>query len=235
MIAALALLGAALVVFGAVVLLLFPDRPGGKIGFRGLNVSSTGAGLPLIVLGVALVVTAVALPKPNLISRGGPVTGDPVTANPTTGDAAPPNVPGPDSAPASDCTTKFFAESPPVPTMRIRPLELGARTRLVLGPGETQSSEFGLVLVDVLGSAEPQVLGAITVIRRPGVGFSVLRAVDDKTCQPVGLSVKKAPGVPAPAALGNHVNLLLRLGGDPYLLTLSSDGQVVVGELHLRR
>lgn len=228
MIAALALLGAALVVFGAVVLLLFPDRPGGKIGFRGLNVSSTGAGLPLIVLGVALVVTAVALPKP--ISRGDPITGDPVTS-----DAAPPNVPGPDSTPASDCTTKFFAESPPVPTTRIRPLELGARTRHVLGPGESQSSEFGLVLVDVLRSAEPKVLGAITVIRRPGVGFSVLRAVDDKTCQPVGLSVDKAPGVPAPAALGDYVNLLLRLGGDPYLLTLSRDAQVVVGELHLRR
>lgn len=200
--------------------------------------SSTGAGLPLIVLGVALVVTAVALP--NLISRGDPVTGDPVTANPATndpatGDVAPPNVPGPDSAPASDCTTKFFAEKPPVPTTRIRPLELGARTRHVLGPGETQSSEFGLVLVDVLGSAEPRVLGAITAIRRSGVGFSVLRAVDDKTCQPVGLSVENAPGVPAPAALGNYVNLLLRLGGDPYLLTLSSDGQVVVGELHLRR
>lgn len=34
MIVALALLGVVLVVFGAVVLLLFPDRPGGKIGVR---------------------------------------------------------------------------------------------------------------------------------------------------------------------------------------------------------
>lgn len=131
MIAALALLGAALVVFGAVVLLLFPDRPGGNIGFRGLNVSSTGAGLPLIVLGVALVVTAVALP--NLTSRGDPVTGDVAT-----GDVAPPNGLGFDSVPASDCTTKFFAENPPVPTTRIRPLELGARTRHVLGPGNAE-------------------------------------------------------------------------------------------------
>lgn len=102
------------------------------------------------------------------------------------------------------------------------------------GP-ETQSSEFGLVLVDVLGSAEPKVLGAIAVIRRPGVGLSVLRAVDDETCQPVGLSVEEAPGVPAPAALGDYVNLLLRLGGDPYLLTLSRDPTTVVGELHLQR
>lgn len=47
--------------------------------------------------------------------------------------------------------------------------------------------------------------------------------------------MENAPGVPAPAALGDDVNLLLRLGGDPYLLTLSRDAQVVVGELHLRR
>lgn len=178
MIVALALLGVALVVFGAVVLLLFPDRPGGKIGFRGLNVSSTGAGLPLIVLGVALVVTAVAIP--NLTGRGDPITGDAATGDPTTGDVATPKVPGPDGVPASECTTKFFAEKPPVPATRIRPLELGARTREVLGPGETQSGEFGLVLVDVLGTAEPKVLGAITAIRQPGVGFSVRRAVDNR-------------------------------------------------------
>lgn len=72
----------------------------------------------------------------------------------------------------------------------------------MLGPGEPQSRAFGLVLVDVLGSAELQVLGAITAIRRPGVGFSVLRAVDEKTCQPVGLSVDAAPGVPASRRAG---------------------------------
>lgn len=37
------------------MLLRFPDRPGGRIVWRGMEVSSAGAGLPLIVLGVAVV------------------------------------------------------------------------------------------------------------------------------------------------------------------------------------
>lgn len=54
----LLLLGAALVGFGALVLLKFPDRPGGKLAWRGFEVNSAGAGLPLIVLGVVTTVIA---------------------------------------------------------------------------------------------------------------------------------------------------------------------------------
>jgi hypothetical protein len=36
--------GIAVAVFGALVLLRFPDRPGGKIAWQGLEVSSVGAG-----------------------------------------------------------------------------------------------------------------------------------------------------------------------------------------------
>jgi hypothetical protein len=67
-----ALLGLAIVVaaFGALVLLRFPERPGGTIAWKGLNVSSKGAGLPLIVLGVvAAGFAAIHLPsRPNAVT-----------------------------------------------------------------------------------------------------------------------------------------------------------------------
>ena len=47
--------GAATAAFGAVVLVKFPDRPGGRIAWRGLEVSSAGAGLPMIVIGIGCV------------------------------------------------------------------------------------------------------------------------------------------------------------------------------------
>lgn len=54
----LLLLGVAVVGFGSLVLLKFPDRPGGKLAWRGFEVNSAGAGLPLIVLGVVTTVIA---------------------------------------------------------------------------------------------------------------------------------------------------------------------------------
>ncbi len=52
----LLIVGLGLVVFGAFVLIWMPTRPGGTIGTRWFEVSSVGAGLPLIVLGVAAIV-----------------------------------------------------------------------------------------------------------------------------------------------------------------------------------
>jgi multisubunit Na+/H+ antiporter MnhG subunit len=54
----LVVVGIAVAVFGALVLLRFPDRPGGKIAWRGFEVSSVGTGLPLIALGVAALALA---------------------------------------------------------------------------------------------------------------------------------------------------------------------------------
>jgi branched-chain amino acid transport system substrate-binding protein len=51
----LAVVGVALVVFGALVTLKFPDRPGGDLRILGIEVRSPAAGLPLIVLGVAAI------------------------------------------------------------------------------------------------------------------------------------------------------------------------------------
>lgn len=46
------IVGGLLVIFGLLVLVKFPDRPGGKVALGKFEVSSTGAGLPLVALGV---------------------------------------------------------------------------------------------------------------------------------------------------------------------------------------
>jgi hypothetical protein len=88
-----------------------------------------------------------------------------------------------------------------------------------------------MVLVDVV-PATPEVLGAVTLIHRPTAGFSILRVVDDATCQPVGVSPDYAPGVPAPELLGDDATLRLSLNGNPYLLKLKGGGGEVQAELH---
>jgi hypothetical protein len=58
----LLVVGVALVVLGAVLLVWKPLLPGGTIKAKWVEVSSAGAGLPLIVLGVATIVIAVVNP-----------------------------------------------------------------------------------------------------------------------------------------------------------------------------
>lgn len=57
----LLVIGIVLVIFGALVLVKFPDKAGGKITWLGVEISSTGAGLPLIVLGVVTMTLAATL------------------------------------------------------------------------------------------------------------------------------------------------------------------------------
>jgi hypothetical protein len=101
-------------------------------------------------------------------------------------------------------------------------VELEAVDRRVLGVGERQDTEFGLVFSDTLSSTVPQVLGAMRLFRRPGVGFHVISVVEEQTCQPVGVSDASAPGVPAPAALGDYARVLFLLAGKEYVLLLNS-------------
>jgi hypothetical protein len=125
-------------------------------------------------------------------------------------------------APQTDCTRTYLAQPPPVDSSRVRSVELEAVDRRVLGIGERQDTEFGLVFSDTLSSTVPQVLGAMRLFRRPGVGFHVISVVDEQTCEPVGVLDASAPGVPAPAALGDYVRVLFVLGGKPYVLLLNS-------------
>jgi hypothetical protein len=70
----LVIVGVALIVFGAFVLIRMPLRPGGTIKTKWFEVSSVGAGLPLIVLGVAAIVFARVDPFEDDGGNGGETT-----------------------------------------------------------------------------------------------------------------------------------------------------------------
>jgi hypothetical protein len=87
---ALVTIGALLILFGGLVLVKFPERPGGQIEFHGVMLDSRGAGLPLIVLGLAaVVIAALAGPsqsEPTAATQSAGSTGqqEVTTAPPTT-------------------------------------------------------------------------------------------------------------------------------------------------------
>jgi hypothetical protein len=216
------ILGIAIVALGVFILVRHPDRPGGVIRIHNMEVSSTGAGLPLIVLGVALVVVTALVPEP------GSTTG----SSSSDGGGGDVEIPALEEVPQTDCTNQFFAQEPSVDSARVRSVELGADDRRVLGAGESQSTEFGLVLSDTLSAVTPRVLGAVKLSRRSGIGFQVSGMVDEPTCQTVELSLASDPGIPAPEALGDYVWVIFRLENEPYsmLLNSSSGGsEVLVG------
>ncbi len=144
------------------------------------------------------------------------------TTSPSAGNGGESGVSGLAVAPKSECTRTYFARRPQVGSSRVRSVELEAQDRRVLGAGERQDTEFGLVFSDTLSSPVPRVLGAMKLFRRPGVGFHVISVVDEQTCQPVVVSRASDPGVPAPAALGDYEHVTFALGGKAYVLLLNS-------------
>jgi hypothetical protein len=181
----LVILGVGLIVLGALVLIRFPDRPGGTIRLAKLEVGSKRAGLQLIVLGAVLAAVPVIVPAAN--SAGQDSSGSP---------DGQPQIPGLDVVPSTDRTTRFFAKDPPVEAVRIRSLEVGAVDWRVLAAGDREDTEFGMVFSDTVSAAAPRVLGAMKLSRRSGAGFQVAATVDEQTCQPVGLTLASDPGVP---------------------------------------
>jgi hypothetical protein len=81
----LLVVGVGVVILGAVILLFIPDRPGGTISWAGAQVSSKGAGLPLIALGVAAIAysrTGDDAPVPNQTTTEGTVVFSDPFSNP---------------------------------------------------------------------------------------------------------------------------------------------------------
>jgi hypothetical protein len=151
--------------------------------------------------------------------------------SPSADNGGEPGILGLAVAPQTDCTRRYFAQRPPVDSSRVRSVELEAVDRRVLGAGERPDTEFGLVFSDTLSSTVPQVLGAMRLFRRPGVGFHVISVVDERTCKPVGVSVASEPGVPAREALGDYESVLFVLGGKEYVLGLNGYNADAAGVL----
>jgi hypothetical protein len=200
-----AVVGVALVALGALVLLRFPDRPGGRVRLLGLEVSSIGAGLPVLALGVLAVVTA------------GVQQGDNSQSSTAAG-------PAPSNTPA--CITDFFHERPVVPSGRRRALPAEAEDLDVLGPAEQKRNEFGLVLVDkrkVIGAAKMSYDVDATQYRFDGLV--------DARCRRAAWTAPDVPGA-NPSTVNNDSTLHLTLGDAEYALELKANGTEVELELH---
>jgi TIR domain len=188
-------------------------EPSGKqrrrLSTRARILAGVGVGVVLILLIVAIVANS-------------------QTTSPSAGNGGESGVSGLAVVPQTDCTRTYFAQRPPVDSPRVRSVELEAQDRRVLGVGERQDTEFGLVLSDTLSSTVPQVLGSVKLFRRPGAGFHVIGVVDEQTCKPVGVSLASEPGVPAPAGLGDDPRVIFVLGGRSYAMLLNGHTDVQV-------
>lgn len=203
----LVIAGIAVAVLGAVVLLLFPDRPGGAIGWHGLKVDSKGAGLPLIALGVvSIAVGAVA-----------EASGDGATQI----DASPPGATvattsaGVTVSAGSACARETFAT---VPANRRERVELGAPYDIVIRPGEPLDQPIGFLLEDA-GRA----LGFVTLAPLGRGRFRVVAARDAR-CKP---AVEVYDNDALTEDLGQYHDLRVEFAdGAAYLLAIDASADV---------
>ena len=91
------LLGAGLVVLGGLVYLRLRRRPGERLAWLGIELTSPGAGTPVAVLG-ALLLVAAALDTPTAAPPPPAARPSPVPTGPT---------------PATGCFVDFFKDLPP--------------------------------------------------------------------------------------------------------------------------
>ena len=144
--------GVGVVVLGALVLLLVPDRPGGRIAWQGVEVSSIGAGLPLIVVGIA----AIAISGGSIGDNDGAKdSGERTTAALVCPD---------------DVASRASAA-------RVATVEAGANAQIVAGPLASKTDPFGLLLTD---GGEP--VGAITFRFFPASEVFKVQSLVDADC-----------------------------------------------------
>jgi hypothetical protein len=207
----LLVLGGALVLFGAVVLLRYSDRPGASIRWQGVELSSSGAGLPLIALGVGCIVFAVVRGRPAAAPHATPATSatGTVPLSAAAGDT-------------SDCG-KFRA----LPAERVDTVEVGMRDLDLIAPPEPLGPPFGIVLTD--GGAP---VGAIRLRRFAGTSAATdlyrIEAVVDAACRPVR-ELRNTSRGGDPRELLNWDTVRLRLDGRDYDLRIGGEGSIGVG------
>jgi hypothetical protein len=196
----LLVIGVVLVVFGGLVLLLFPDRPGGKLGWQGFEVSSVGAGLPVIVVGVVAV--GFAALHGNGFGFGGPSA---VSAS--SGSSA-----------TAGCLGKVFHG---IPAARESTLEVGASADSLVRPGQPVAGPVGLRLTD-----GGKTVGGIAFSYFEESQLIKVAAVVDAGCKPVSDLLDVDSPSRDPLALVNWDTLRMRLQGRLYYLRLGSAPQL---------
>jgi hypothetical protein len=197
----LLVLGVVLVVFGGLVLLLFPDRPGGKLGWQGFEVSSVGAGLPVIVIGVVAV--GFAALHGNGLDLG---SGRPKAASASSGT---------DAGGGSRCLATVFQGIPPG---RTRPVPVGAKALSVLTVGQPTRAPVALRLTDPGGKT---IGGVVFSYNEADQVFRLTRIVD-AACKPVTNLRDSDDPSQNPHLLHQWHTLRMQLGRKFYSLVLGS-------------
>ena len=154
---AVMIVGLGLVIFGALVLLKFPNRPGGKIVLGGAEISSVGAGLPLIFLGVVCI----------LISN----TSIPVEIDIWNGE---PESNGQTSSDSVDCFEYFHG----IPKDRVTTLEGGAQGVQLIGPHQSKDEAIAIKFTE-----NNQPIGAIKFYFYSNNNMFKVETVVDSKCQ----------------------------------------------------
>jgi hypothetical protein len=186
--------GVGLVLFGALVLLRFPDRPGGRIAWHEFEVSSVGAGLPLVVVGIAAIAVAATF------DGGDEAPGGEEAAIATAGIAASESHPCPE----------FFAG---IPSRRIASLEEGVTDRVVVRPSEPKAGPIGLSFTD---AGRP--VGALRIVYFPVNGLFKVDGLVDARCRPVTSFENLDRPDSDPGTLQNYDTLVIAFGDRRYAL-----------------
>jgi hypothetical protein len=194
----LLVVGVSVVALGALILLLFPDRPGGKIAWQGVEVSSIGAGLPLIVVGIVAIGIA-----------GGGVIGG--------GDGGGRDVAGKAQTTAVlKCPADLGAS---LPAERVADVESGAHDQIVIGPALSKTEPFGLRLTD-----GGETVGAITARFFPASGLFKIQSLVDADCH--AAEAVSLAGKGRVDAIANYNDVRIDFAGRSYVLDMGSDSDI---------
>ena len=219
----LILVGVALVAFGGFVLVRHGERPGGSLKWLGLELSSTGAGLPVIALGIGCIIFAATLGGGG--ERTGPV--DPITTGgeekPGKGDSALAGVP-----PGCASLDAFLAS---VPADRVGVVEAGMRDVEIIRADQRLDQPFAIVFTDGgqrIGAARMRLFQG----SNRGQDLYRVEAVVDAACRTVD-GVRNVTRGGSPRDLINHDTARMRLGEHQYEVRIGGNGNI--GVAHFTR
>lgn len=200
---AVMIVGIGLIIFGALVLLQFPDRPGGKIVLGGMGISSRGAGLPLIVLGVGcILISGTGFPDFD----GKREESNDTTLNDTN------------SNDNKDCFNEYFRG---IPEDRVMTLEGGAEGVQLIGPHQSKDEVIAIKFTE-----NNQPIGAIKFSFYSNNDMFKVETVVDSKCQPIE-EYLNADRDGDKHVLQNWDTLEIRFGDHTYALRLGYSAGII--------
>ncbi len=217
MLIALLMVGVALLAFGALVLLKYSDRPGGTIKWLGAEVSSKGAGLPLIALGVFFIAfAAVRFPAPSIGPAPNASTSPASIRNSAKGLIR--------SGSDANCIDVALGE---VPRDRVRTVEVGMRDVEIIGSHQKLDAPFALLLTENgqrIGALRVRMYGATNAATAL---FKIEEAIDAQCANVEDVHNFSRGG--SPRELQNWDTLRETLGAHLYDLRIGGEGNINVG------